>query len=64
MAADALAAYITTALAAMVLTMLDKQLLAFHEEGFQLLTKSVCREMIKIANTHLCFLNMIQHIQS
>ena len=42
MAADALAVYITKPLAAMVLTMIDKQL----------------------ANTHLCFLKMIQHLES
>ena len=40
----------------MILTVLNKQVLVFHEKGFQLLAPPQCQKMIGNANMHLCFL--------
>ena len=55
MAADALAPCVARASAATVLTLYDKLVLAFHEEGFQLPAHSLCQEMIKNVIIFLCF---------
>ena len=48
MTADALAPRVARASAAMVLTMEDKQILVFHEEGFQLPVPSPFCEKLEI----------------
>ena len=50
MATNALAPYITRPSAVMVLTMLNKQIIVFHEKGFQL---PHCWEMIENGNIFL-----------
>ena len=63
MASDAMAPNITRSSAIMKLTMQDKQVLVFHEGGFQLGMPSWCSEMIENINTFLCFLKTIWHIK-
>ena len=48
MTADSLAPCVTRPSAAMVLSVQDKCVLVFHEEGFQIHATSHCREMIEI----------------
>ena len=49
-AADGLAPWVARPSAAMVLNMQDKQVLVFHEEGFQLPVSSLWWEIIENAN--------------
>ena len=61
-AADGLAPWVARPSAAMVLNMQDKQVLVFHEEGFQLPVSSQWWEIIENANMYLLsFVNWICH---
>ena len=60
MAADAPAPYVTRPSATMILTLLDKPTLGFHEEISQIIAPSHCRQFIKMKMLLYFFLRKIQ----
>ena len=64
MTADGPAPCVAGSSAAMLLTMQDKEVLVFHEEGFQLFSPSKYWELIGNANMFLHFLKWIWHVKS
>ena len=62
MAADGLAPYVSRTSAAMVLIIIYKQVLIFHGEGFQLVMRLQCLNIIEDANKLSNFINKILHV--
>ena len=58
MAADALVMEGTRSSATVVLNMLDKQVLVFHQEEFQLPVPSQCRDIKKTIQIQISFLHL------
>ena len=46
-----------------LLLMLNKRVIALHEEGFQILQPSPCRVMLESANTFFSFFKITQHVK-